>query len=389
MESTLSQHSQPEAYPPYRTFARISLSQLAANYASVESALPAGTRMMPVVKANAYGHGAVPVAEHLVKHGARWLAVSSVEEGVELRTAGIVAPVRIVVTAGVLPFEWDALFEYNLTPVLHSFLELRQLDQCGRRRNQRVGFHFKLDTGLSRLGTLAAAGDIAREFQDAQYAVPEGLMTHLASASEPSSPQTLMQLERFQAALSSLRERGVCPPLVHIDATSSLHFPPHQGGYQLARPGLAIYGYTPAGQSGTTGCLNVAPVLSWHARVLLPKRVPEGSLIGYGGLHRTKRPTTIAVLAVGYGDGYFRCLSQRGRVLIRGASAPILGAISMDLTTVDVTDIPDVSTEDLATLLGSNDGAAIDAAEIAEAANTIPYEVLTNIHKRVKRVYTR
>lgn len=387
MEPTISHLSAPCGYPPCRTFAQISLSQLAANYRAIESTLPAGALMMPVVKANAYGHGAAPVARNLVDHGARWLAVSCVEEGVELREAGISAPVRIVVTAGVLPFEWSAVFEHHLTPVLHSLADVARLDERCREDGRRFAFHLKVDTGLSRLGCIDSIEEIARCLQASEYAVAEGLMTHFASASERFNAQTASQLRRFQSLISGLRDRGIRFPVLHADATSSLHYPPHTGGYQLARPGLAIYGYTPRDASSEPGSLNVTPALSWRARVLLTKRIPEGSLVGYGALHRTTRPTTIAVLAVGYADGYPRSLSQAGRVLLRGASAPILGAISMDLTTVDVTDIPGTSAEDIATLIGSDGGAAIDAAEIAEAAGTIPYEILTSIHNRVKRVY--
>lgn len=344
--------------------------------------------MMPVVKANAYGHGAVPVARKLVECGAGWLAVSNPLEGVELREAGISMPVRIVVTAGILPFNWGAIVEHSLTPVLHSLQQVREFDELCRKVGRSLPFHFKVDTGLSRLGSIDSPDDIALVFQTLTAAVPEGLMTHFASASDPLNSQTRSQLQRFHDVASRLRELGVVLPIHHVDATNSLHYPPQEGAYQLVRPGHAIYGYvTPAPGEQSPGRLAVKPVLSWYAHVLLTKQLPAGTSVGYGALHHASRPTTIAVLGVGYADGYPHTLSNVGRVLLNGASAPILGAVSMDLTTVDVTDIPNVRAGDLATLIGSSGSERIDAHELAETAGVISYAILTNIQPRVKRVY--
>lgn len=390
MEVQINQTQTLRTSPPHRTYAEISLSQLAANYHCIESTLPTGTRMMPVVKANAYGHGAVEVARKLVECGAKWLAVSCTEEGVELRESGILPPVRIVVTAGILPLEWSTVLEHSLTPVLHSLSDVELLENLCKRSGNSFVFHFKVDTGLSRLGSTASPETIATVFQTLRYAKPEGLMTHFASASDPLNHQTQDQIHRFDDIVSQLRNRGVTIPILHVDATDSLHHPPHDGGYQLVRPGLSIYGYvTQPENSLTTGALSVKPVLSWQARVLLTKQIPMATGVGYGALHRTTRPTKIAVLAVGYADGYPHKLSGIGRVLLRGRAAPILGAISMDLTTVDITDIPDVRSDDIATLIGSEGTERIDALDLAEMTGTIPYAILTNIQGRVKRVYSR
>lgn len=388
MESQINQPQDPSALPPYRSFVEISASQLAANYQSIESTLPAGTLMMPVVKANAYGHGAVQVAHKLIECGAKWLAVSSTAEGVELRESGISPPVRVVVTAGILPFEWNTVIKHSLTPVLHSLSEVEFLDDLCAMTGNEFPFHFKVDTGLSRLGSADSAEAIATVFQALKKAVPEGLMTHFASASDPRNSQTQHQLHRFRGFVSAIRERGIPIPILHVDSTNSLHYPPHEGGYQLVRPGHGIYGYvTQPNGMPTPGALDVKPVLSWYTRVLLTKQLPTATPVGYGALHRTTRPTTIAVLAIGYADGYPYSLSRVGRVLLRGASAPILGAVSMDLTSVDVTDIPGVRAGDIATLIGSSGNQKIDAIDLARMAGTISYAILTNIQGRVKRIY--
>lgn len=374
--------------PPHRSYVEISLSQLAANYQSIAATLPPQSQMMPVVKANAYGHGAVPVAHKVVECGARWLAVSSADEGVELRESGISMPVRIVVMAGILPFEWPSIIEYSLTPVLHSLSDLQRLDEQARQLDARVPFHFKVDTGLSRLGSTESVEAIAAAFSTLKNAVPEGLMTHYASAANLRSTQTQEQYQRILEVHGTLAQLGFRLPILHADSTNSLHYPPGPGAFQLVRPGHSLYGYVT--QNATTnrpGQLHVKPALAWRTRVLHLKRLPAGTPVGYGALHRTTRPSTIAVLGIGYADGYPHRLSKVGRVLIRGRSVPILGAISMDLTTVDVTDVPDAVVGDVVTLIGESGAERIDAIDLARMAGTISYAVLTNIHGRVKRIY--
>lgn len=374
--------------PPHRSYVEISLSQLAANYHSIAATLPSQARMMPVVKANAYGHGAVPVAHKLVECGARWLAVSSADEGVELRESGISMPVRIVVMAGILPFEWNTVIEYSLTPVLHSLAEVRQLENLARQFGSTVPFHFKVDTGLSRLGSIDTTPDLIAGLSGLSYALPEGLLTHYASAANLRSNQTQDQLQRFLHIASALRANGISLPILHADSTNSLHFPRGSAQFQLVRPGHALYGYvTQNAETAPHGRLHVKPALAWRTRILHLKHLPAGTPVGYGALHRTTRPTTIAVLGIGYADGYPHRLSKVGRVLLHGRSAPILGAISMDLTTIDVTDVPEASLGDVVTLLGESGSQRIDAIDLARMAGTISYAILTNIHGRVKRVY--
>ncbi|MDZ7638849.1 MAG: alanine racemase [Bryobacterales bacterium] len=387
MESQLVRTPNSDALPPHRSFVEISLSRLAENYHSIAATLQPGNLIMPVVKANAYGHGAVQVAHKLVECGARWLAVSSTDEGIELREAGISLPVRILVMAGVLPFEWHAVVQHALTPVLHSISDLGALDQLSASTGSPMPFHFKVDTGLSRLGSADSAEEIGAAFASLRSAIPEGVMTHFASAADPRNGQAQQQLMHLRNVLRALRQRGIAPPIVHADSTNSLHHPPHPGTFQLVRPGHALYGYVSQPHDLPDGKLMVKPVLAWRTRVLLTKRLVTGTPVGYGALYHTTRPTDIAVLGIGYADGYPHRLSRVGHVLIHGHSAPILGAISMDLTTIDVTDLPEVRVGDVVTLLGSSGKEKIDAIDLARAAGTISYAILTNIHGRVKRIY--
>lgn len=386
LRPTLSEY---KLHPPHRSFAEISLSRLAENYASIASCLPRGAEIMPVVKANAYGHGLVPVSHKLLECGARWLAVSSVDEGVALRESGITPTTRIVVMAGILPFEWSAVLEYALTPVLHTLDDVRHFDRIAAYRHSPSGFHFKLDTGLSRMGCSHPANDLAEVFAGLRSAKLEGLLTHFASAANLSSGQTESQIARFEESLLALREAGITAPYLHTDSTNSLHFPRPQSARQLVRPGHALYGYvTQPLNEPCVGRLQVRPLLTWKTRILQLKDVPAGTAVGYGALHRTMRPTTIAVLGIGYADGYPHRLSTKARVIVRETLVPVLGAISMDLTTIDVTGIEGLVVGDTVTLLGEEGGVKIDAIDLGRMAGTISYSILTNIHGRVKRIYT-
>ena len=343
-----------------RTWAEISNSRLAENYRNISAELGAGIAVVGVVKANAYGHGAVHCSRTLVAEGASWLAVSNVEEGLELRKAGLA--VRILVMGGVLPDERGSLAEAALTPVIHSLSELQEFDSLGKP----LCVHLKLDSGMARLGTRADAGDIASACRSLRHVYIEGLMSHFASPDEPV--QTTAQLTRFQEVLSVLN-----PPFVH--AASSLALQNPSALYNMVRPGIALYGYAPV--------CHVKPVLSWKARILALKFLPTGAPIGYGARYRATRPMQTAVIAAGYADGLPRALTNKGHVVIGNALAPIVGSVSMDLTTVDVTDLPGLREGDYVEIIGHR----LDAEAIAQAVGTISYEILTGIGNRVKRIY--
>ncbi len=369
-----------------RSWVEVSRSRLAANFRAVRELVGPGVEVMPVVKADAYRHGAVEVSRVLEKEGARWLAVSSVEEGVALREAGIQA--RILVMADFLPCEREALLQYGLTPAIHSLEDVGALDRLAAARGVQVPYHLKVDTGLGRLGTLADVGAIVEAARAARHAALEGLMTHFASAAFYDSDQTAGQIAAFREIRSALIRAGLPPRYWHMSATIPVAYGRREAWGNMVRPGHAIYGYvSPVRGAAPRKELEVKPALTWKATVLEIKNVPAGAPIGYGAMFRTQRPTRLAVLAVGYADGLPHRLSNRGRVIAAGRLVPILGAVSMDLTTVDVTGCPEVRPGDAVILIGEQGNARIDAQEMAKSAGTISYAVLCGISVRVRRIY--
>ena len=358
-----------------RSWVEVSLGQIRANFRAVKALVSDSVDVMPVVKADAYRHGAVAVSHALEAEGARWLAVSNVEEGCVLRQAGTQS--RILVMADFLEDERDMLAANHLTPVIHSLEDLSAV---------RVPYHLKIDTGMNRLGTRAAPEEIARAVAAAPAPL-EGLMTHFASSGNYESKQTEEQLQRFAAVIEGLRGAGITPRYVHSSATTPVAYRRREAWGNLVRPGHAIYGYVSPARGAPPKVLNVAPALTWKVTVLEVKNVEAGGLIGYGGIHRAARPTRIAVLAAGYADGIPHRLGNRGQVIVKGKLAPVVGAVSMDLTTIDVTACPDLKTGDAVMLLGSEGGVSINAQQMAKWAGTISYAVLCGIHARVKRVY--
>ena len=340
---------------------------------------------MGVVKANAYGHGAVEVANVLCAEGAKWLAVGSVEEGVALRRAGISC--RILVMAGVMTWEHEALREFHLTPVAHSLDDLRRFDEGTNA--QPFDVHLKIDTGMNRLGTRATASEIAAAVSGLHNVRVEGMLSHFASAADFSSEQTEDQIRAFGDTWSALASHGVRPALMHFASTNAIAYPRRGVWLSLVRPGHAIYGYvSPARGDAPEAVLAVRPALSWYARIIAVKDVPAGSKIGYGGSFVAATPMRLAVLAAGYADGVPHRLSNKGRVIAGGRFAPIVGTVSMDLTTIDITHSPKVRAGDVVTLLGQEGDVSLDAQQIARTAGTISYNVLCGINVRVKRFYT-
>jgi alanine racemase len=371
---------------PYRSWVEVSRAQIGANFDAIRQTVGANVEVMPVVKADAYRHGAVEVSRVLEERGARWLAVSNTDEGVALRDAGI--RTRILVMADFLPFTREALLSYNLTPVIHSLADLAELDRLAQNRQQRAAFHLKIDTGMGRLGTRASAAEITQAILAAPNVELEGLMTHFASAGNYQDSQTDDQVALFEQTADHLVQAGIHPALFHLSSTIPIAYRRQRAWRGMVRPGHAIYGYvSPARGEAPTQSLAVKPALTWKATVLSVKDLPAGSLIGYGGMFRAPQPIRLAILAAGYADGIPHRLSNRGSVIVNGKLAPIVGAVSMDLTTVDVTANPEVKVGDAVTLLGAEGEVSIDAQEIAKIAGTISYSVLCGIHARVKRIY--
>ncbi len=364
-----------------RCYVEISRSRIAANYRVMRDTVRPGAGVIGVVKANAYGHGAIEVARMLCSEGISWLAVSSVEEGVALRQAGIEC--RVLVMAGVMRWEHNAVREFRLTPVVHSLDELQEFNE-----GAPIDVHLKIDSGMDRLGTLASAAQIAAAVNAAPNARVEGLMSHFASATDFSSTQTEDQIAAFQQMVGKLQELGVRPGLMHFSSTNAIAYPRREAWLSLVRPGHAIYGYvSPARGSFPHPAFAVFPALSWKTKIIAVKDVCEGAKIGYGGSYRADAPMKIAVLAAGYADGVPHRLSNKGKVIAGGRLAPIVGTVSMDVTTIDITLSPQLSPGDEVTLLGQEGDVALDAQQIARTAGTISYNVLASIGARVKRFY--
>ncbi len=371
---------------PYRSWVEVSRDQIASNFHAIRNAVGESVEVMPVVKADAYRHGAVEVSRTLQAHGARWLAVSSTEEGVVLRDAGVQA--RILVMADFLPFTREALLANRLTPVIHSLADLRDLNKLAGDLQQRTPYHLKVDTGMGRLGVRAGVDDISQAVLDATNVRLEGLMTHFASAGNYTSGQTDGQIALFEAIAAGLERAGVHPEFLHLSSTIPVAYARRSAWAGMVRPGHAIYGYvSPVRGKAPDEILDVKPALTWRASVLAVKDLPAGALVGYGGMFRAPHPMRVAILAAGYADGIPHRLSNRGSVIAKGQVVPILGAVSMDLTTIDVTNVHDITVGDPVTLLGSEGDAKIDAQQIARVAGTISYSVLCGIHARVRRIY--
>lgn len=358
--------------------ARVDLDRLAENYRALVAFSPVA--LMPVVKADAYGHGALQVARHLVAAGAPRLAVAYVEEALLLRQGGLKVP--IVVLAGFGPGQVRAMLDHHLTPVLSTPRGVDWLLAVARAAGRRVGVHLKVDTGMTRLGLdseqLEAA---AATLSDSGLVDVEGLMTHLASADE-SADFTRRQLDRFDDALERVQRRGVHPPWIHAANSAGLAF--LRPSHTLARPGLLLYGLRPRPLAPPVG---VKPVMRVSADVALVRDVPEGTSVSYGGTWVAPRPSRIGTLPIGYADGVPRtdAMSNGGHFMVRSRPAPVVGRVCMDLTMVDLTDLPSAAEGSEAVLFGDEP----DAWDVAERAGTNAWEALTSLGARLPRVYVR
>lgn len=371
--------------PALRTWAEISLARIGANWRELRRAAR-GAEVCAVVKANAYGHGAVPVACALENEGAAWFAVSNAAEGAELRRAGIRG--RILVMGGFVPAEMDAFFEHSLTPAVHSIEALRDLEQRAAALARPLLAHLKLDSGMGRLGSREPIAEIAQSAARLRMIRIEGVMSHLASAADFECGQNEEQCGAFERALEALRAAGVQPSIAHLASSAPACYGITRALHQMVRAGLALYGYVPEAR-GAAPPLQVAvsPALTWKARIVEVKAIPAGAPVGYNARWRAPRDSRIAVAAAGYADGVPHTLAGRGRVVAGGRLAPIVGAVSMDGITVDVTDCPPLARGDAVTLIGEEAAARHGADDFAREAGVIPYVILCGIGNRVQRVY--
>ena len=374
------------------TWAEVSLQNLRHNFAVIQRHVGQQNTVCAVVKADAYGHGALGCARALEEEGARWLGVTSLDEAIPLRDADLQA--RILLMTGFWRGEEDEIVRLGLTPTVWEAGQVELLEKAAASLGVRHAVHLKVDTGMGRLGVDPAdLPQVCARLMASPHLIVEGLSTHLASSEILDAPSVADQLKRFEEVRRELRTQGIDPPLVHVANTGAVISRP-EALYTMVRPGIALYGYflpfERAGREvgGSKLKLPIKPVLTWKTRILSIRDMRANQALGYGGTYVTKAPARIAVLPVGYADGLNRALASRGRVIVREYYAPIVGRISMDLTLVDVTGLPGVSVGDEVILLGKSDGLSVDAQEHAELANTVVYEILCGISKRVPRRYS-
>lgn len=361
------------------TRAEILLDAIGHNLRVVQAAAP-GRKIVAVVKADAYGHGVVRVAQRLQAEGVDGFGVALAEEGLELREAGIDR--AILVLNGIHGGAHREIISAGLTPVLYEISEASAFESVADGRP--IDVHLKVDTGMGRLGVpLDGLSNFLRELRRYPSIRIAGMMTHLSTA-DTDPEYVAEQVAGFAQAQGLVRRFGHEPSVFHV-ANSAALFRHPETHFDWVRVGLALYGYP----GSSTIDAPLRPALRWRTEVLRLRVLKAGESAGYGRSFRASRETLLATIPVGYGDGLLRSASNRGHVLIRGVRCPIVGNIAMDLTTVDVSDVPGVALGDEALLLGEQDGAVLDARDLAAAAGTIPYEVLTNVSRRVPRVYLK
>ena len=360
----------------------VDLDQLTHNLRSIRAHV--GVPVMGIVKANAYGHGLVPVALHLQAQGVDQLGVAFVEEGMALRQAGITTP--ILVLGGILGRQVTQYLAHDLEITVSSIDKLRQVEAAAQAMGRKAVIHLKIDTGMERIGVHSYS---ARAFIEAAVASPwcelKGIYSHLACADDPDSAMTLQQLERFQDACGHIERMGAPMPLRHLaNSGGVLHFP--QTWLDMVRPGIVMYGVLPDPASRRT--IDVRPAMSLASQVVYFKVVKAGNTVSYGATWTAPHDTRVVTVPIGYGDGYPRALSSRGEVLIRGQRYPIVGRICMDQFMVDIGE-GSAWNEDEVILIGAQEGERITAETVARQAGTIPYEILVGLNDRIPREYRR
>ncbi len=372
------------ARPAHRVWADVDLGALRRNLDRVAARLASGGRVMVVIKADAYGHGSVPVARALSGHPALWgFGVGDSQEALELRAAGLLDPILILGT--IIEEEIPQVVAHDVRVCIHSMDRIRSLESEARRQGRRVRVHVMADTGMGRLGAgMPRAAELARAVAGSADLELEGLGTHYSS-SRPGHPFTVVQSGRLAAMRAAMRAEGIVPPLVHASNTAAV-----LGGegtdLPLVRPGISLYGVLGPEVETVDG---FEPVMSLRTQIVYLKDVPAGTPVGYNGTWVAHTPTRIATLPIGYNDGLPYRLSNLGRGIVRGELAPIVGAISMDYTMIDVGPIPGVRVGDTVTLIGKADGREVPMTEVASLAGTIPYEIACSVGKRVRRLYEK
>lgn len=375
-----------EIFKSLRTWVEINLDALECNFDAVREALPENMKILAVVKANAYGHGAIGVAKFL-EDKADYLAVAATDEALELRKNGVNCPILIL---GHIPYgDYDNIVKFNITPTISDFYEAELLSEAAVKAGVTADFHIAVDTGMNRIGFALSPKSI--ESIKAINTLPnikiEGIFSHFAAADMVDKAYTRKQVEKFDGFVKELSEIGVDAPIKHLYNSAAIA--DLEKKYDMVRQGIILYGLKPSDEVEFNNINIPQPVMSMKTRVVQVKTLSAGECISYGCTYTTEKETRVATLCAGYADGVTRVLSNNGEVLIRGKRAKIIGRVCMDQFMVDVTDIPDVEAGDTATIFGTDGDETISVDEIAKKANTINYEIICNINSRVTRVYMK
>lgn len=370
------------------TRAEIDLKAFRHNFQNLRCHLSPRVRIMAVIKADAYGHGALPCARVAVECGADYLGAGVIDEGIELRKSGLDVPILIL--SSIFPDEAEDLVRHDLATIVCSLPLAQTLSKIAEKQNKTASLHIKVDTGMNRLGVLPEnLPELLNQIRKLPNLEIEGISTHFSSADDEVLSITQAQLKKFQSTLACLKQDD--RPLIHCSNTSALFkFP--KSHFDMVRPGLILYGALPSPSlqailSQKENLSQFQPVMQWKSQVILVKSITKGQPISYSGSFTTQRDSLIATLPIGYADGLHRNLSNKMDVLIRGKRAPQIGNICMDMTLIDVTEIQDVQTGDDVVLFGKQEGQTITVDEMATKGGTISYEILCNVGKRVPRIY--
>jgi len=367
------------------TIAEINLSDLIRNFRQVRSCIPTGCKILAVVKANAYGHGIKEVSKELEYAGVDMLGVAHVEEGIILRESGIKS--KILVMGGITDDYSVDIVRWGLTPVVYTLSFANALSEAAISNSNTLPVHIKVDTGMRRIGVLPEmTGELVGDIVRLKGLRIEGIMTHFAEADLQNREFVREQLDSFNSVCKTIREMGIDIPIRHT-ANSAAVLDMAESHLDMVRPGIMLYGYSPS--SFLSPMADLRPVMTLKSKIVHIKKVPSKTGISYGRTFTTTRETVMATIPIGYADGYSRSLSNLGQVIIKGRLAPVIGRVCMDMTMIDVTDIPGIKQGEEVIIIGGENEVRITADDIAAWTGTISYEVLCGIGERVDRVYIR
>lgn len=373
----------------HRCYVKVNLEAIAHNIKEVKKKIPRGTKVLVVVKMDAYGHGAVAVANRLAGE-VDFYAVATIEEAIELRKAGIHLP--IVILGYISPLEYPELIRWDVSQTIFSYDQAEKLNETAVRMGGKARIHIAADTGMSRIGYVYNERTVAEihRINELSGIMIEGMFTHFSCADMTDKTYSQMQMEVFTAFVARLKSEGIRIPVVHMcNSAGIMEFDDCR--FDMVRSGIMTYGLCPSDEVNM-GVMDLRPALEWKCHVVHVKDVPAGVGVSYGATFVTKRKMRIATVSAGYGDGYPRSLSSNGnepcgKVIIRGKYAPIIGRVCMDQFMVDVSDIPETVVEDVVTLIGRDGNACITAEEVGKWSNRFNYELVCDINKRVERIY--